>query len=131
MNTNPNKPAPQKFNILDSFEELKNLPTVAQLRGRGFKVAVRHERPYVLNGNVLLASKNEKAALEGIFKAPLGDPLSTGGVTFVHIYKDGKAWHGASFCSGEDNFCHRLGVAYALKRIITQTFGEGGNPLSF
>ena len=118
MNDKPvNQPVKKTpFNILNNFQELAGVPSVAELRRKGYKVAIRHERPYLCNVGVMLASKNEKMAMENLFKHSIGEPLSTGGSTFVHIYKDGKSWHGMAVCSPHDNFCRRIGIAYAIKR---------------
>jgi biotin operon repressor len=81
--------------------------TIKQLRQKGYKVRVIHQRNY-----------RTVQKMDGVYK----EILSQGGSTTIEITTPDKQndVSGKSVCSSEDNFNRRVGNAIALGRAIEQ-----------
>lgn len=99
----------------------KNLVHV--LRSNGYKVSIKHFRPYEVRENYLL-TKFDADELKG-----KGKPLilnQKGGKTVVKlILPDGKEYELEEKCSRNDNFNYKRGYFIPLMRILKQMKKEG------
>lgn len=86
--------------------------TVQELRNRGYKVRVLHNRLY--NGyHKWQVGSMDRAGYSG---RPI-DPDTKGGSTEIVIDSpDGKHYHGISICSKKDNYNKKMGVRIAIGR---------------
>jgi hypothetical protein len=86
--------------------------TVQQLRNKGYKVRVLHNRLY--NGYY---KWHPGAAEYFISNDLIAEPDTKGGSTEVIIdTPDGKYFQGLSICSKKDNYNKKMGVRIALGR---------------
>lgn len=86
--------------------------TVQQLRNKGYKVRVLHNRLY--NGY----HKWQVGAVESAkYRCGPIDPDPKGGSTEIVIDSpDGKHFHGLAICSKKENYNKKMGVRIALGR---------------
>lgn len=95
------------------------MKTVEQARKAGFKVRVGHFRFDDESAYYFSVDKKADPDVYLELDAELINPIyPRGGKTVVSISKDDKDCFGQAFCSLEDNYCKKTGVALALSRAM-------------
>lgn len=97
------------------------IPTVYELRKKGFKVCISHQRRYTLFNPFTGKTYTHLAprAMTGVWNAN-GKPWALqarGGETHVGIIdQKGNEYKGIADCSKKDNYVRREGIRIALER---------------
>lgn len=110
---------PDNLLILDNKDKNMKIPTVKELRQKGYKIRVTHYRYSTAYENKLnLFSLYELRTYHDDWQKYI---KPKGGETKVEILTpDGKEFAASAVCSKKDVFCRRIGRETAILRILLE-----------
>lgn len=100
---------------IENPELLSKVPAIYELRKKGWKIHVSHQRFY---DNIPIPLSRTQARFLDKVNNPIGRISATGGLTTIEMFDGQKSYSGMSICTMSDNFCYKKGVKIAIYKAL-------------